>query len=251
MKQLVTPNLKQQALAGNCAEFVFLALGGQNGWGFQWARQAWDGQDPDYKFPGKLPPAGFYSLIWFDHWGTYRGIYRNWGHVCFLMPDGRILSSPYQSGRYGQSILSSISEVERLYNSTYLGWTAALDGTLMLDIRESKKTPPIQSKRKRNGTMLGMMINDGLGRYGDRGVVYYATRDSEAKTITYLSNDTTAKRPGDANQVSVNMNASFANLTYPAWEAYHIGVDTFIDATVDPPVRLSGPKGKAGTKVIG
>lgn len=28
MRQAAIPNLGQQALAGNCAEFVFLALGG-------------------------------------------------------------------------------------------------------------------------------------------------------------------------------------------------------------------------------
>lgn len=95
--------------------------------------------------------------------------------------------------------------------------------------------------------MLGMRLNDGNGRYGKKGEWYFATRDADGNTITYLSNSDGNE---DANQVSINMGFGFANLTYKAWEGYHIGAENFIDATVDPPVRLSGPKGLPGTKVI-
>lgn len=91
--------------------------------------------------------------------------------------------------------------------------------------------------------MIGLRINDGRGRYGSANEWYYATFDSANKTVTYLSNDTSGGKPGDANQVAVNLGASFANVTYAAWEGYLLQADTFIDATVDPPVRLAGPKG--------
>lgn len=107
--------------------------------------------------------------------------------------------------------------------------------------------PDPPKPKRRNEDMLGMRLNDGKGRYGKKGAWFFATRDSDGKTITYLDNSDGNE---DANQVSINMGFSFANLTYKAWEGYHLDADTFIDATVDPPVRLSGPKGKPGTKVI-
>lgn len=95
---------------------------------------------------------------------------------------------------------------------------------------------PPKPKIKKEAEMLGMYVGDGEGRLGPVGGKYWATFDGANKTITYLTNS-------DANAVSSNMGTPFASLTYKAWGAYHLQADTFIDATVDPPVKLSGPKG--------
>lgn len=123
---------------------------------------------------------------------------------------------------------------------------AAASDAMMKGITPVVPDPP--KPKRRNEKMLGMRLNDGRGRYGKKGAWFFATRDSDGKTITYLDNSDGNE---DANQVSINMGFSFANLTYKAWEGYHLQADTFIDATVDPPVKLSGPKGKPGTTVIG
>lgn len=127
-----------------------------------------------------------------------------------------------------------------------LGWIAAEADSLM---KGGGRVPlPKPKPKRRRMDMLGMRLNDGEGRYGKAGGWLFATFAPENKAVTYLANDDGKE---DANQVSINMGFSFANLTYPAYEGYCAQAETFIDATVDPPVRLSGPKGKPGTKVLG
>ena len=103
--------------------------------------------------------------------------------------------------------------------------------------------PPIRARK--DMTMLGLMIGDGKGLYGKKGARYFKTFDSGNRTVTYLTHE-------DANSVAANMgpDTPFANVTYKVWDAYDLQADTFVDATVEPPVRLSGPKGKAGTKTL-
>lgn len=119
------PNTKQTANAGGCLAFTFRAFGEKNGWGFQLARQAWDGQAN--RHPGKKPPKGVRVPVWFDHWGTYSGVYKNWGHAAISLGDGSILSSPLSG--HGQVIFRSIADLERRLGARYLGWSESLDGT--------------------------------------------------------------------------------------------------------------------------
>ena len=90
--------------------------------------------------------------------------------------------------------------------------------------------------------MLGLMANDGLGRYGKVNESYYATYDGRA--FVYVSRK-------DGDPVSVNMGEAFANVTYHAFEGYAAAAEVIVDSTVSPPQRLSGPKGLPGTKVLG
>lgn len=133
MKQLVQPNMNQTSDVAMCAYFVFHAFGGKNGWGFQWARQAWDGQAN--KHVGAYPPLGISVPIWHDYWATLGGTYRNWGHVSIRLADGRVLSSPYPTYGNGQRIYPSVRAMEQdMGLGNYLGWTESLDGTKIVDM---------------------------------------------------------------------------------------------------------------------
>lgn len=94
---------------------------------FPSARAAWDGQKGRHT---DLPPKGVAVPIWFDHWGTYSGVYANWGHVAVSLPDGRILSSPMNVKQGGQVFFNSIAELQRAIGGspTYLGWSEYMNG---------------------------------------------------------------------------------------------------------------------------
>lgn len=102
--------------------------------------------------------------------------------------------------------------------------------------------PEPEPTKRRRSEMLGLMANDGLGRYGKVGECYYATYDGRA--FVYVSRK-------DGDPVSVNMGEAFANVTYHAFEGYAAAAEVIVDSTVSPPQRLSGPKGLPGTKVLG
>jgi hypothetical protein len=59
--------------------------------------------------------------VWFDHWGTYGGVYGQYGHVVTYFPGRGYLSSPGRG--FGQQWLATIEEVERMFNSTFVGWS--------------------------------------------------------------------------------------------------------------------------------
>jgi len=66
-------------------------------------------------------PLGVYVPIWFSHWGTYNGVYKNWGHVAFYK-DGHVWSSPISHKPYADE-WNSIEEVEQKYRCSYVGWS--------------------------------------------------------------------------------------------------------------------------------
>ena len=130
-QQVTTPNTAQTSEPYWCAYFVFQAFGGQNGWGFNTAAEAWAGQAN--KHHGEHPPAGVYVPVWFDWYGTLNGVYQNWGHVAISMPDGRVLSSPTEADRAkGQSIFNNIDHCAQAMGASYVGWSESMDGTTVV-----------------------------------------------------------------------------------------------------------------------
>jgi hypothetical protein len=115
-QQLVNPNTSITMPAGWClglVQRVYRAPGLHNT-----AWQAWEAtqlKHTDQNFPPVSVP------VWFDHWGTYGGVYGRYGHVVAWVPGQGFLSSP--GSGVGQKWLSSIREIERFYNSTYVGWS--------------------------------------------------------------------------------------------------------------------------------
>lgn len=71
-------------------------------------------------------PQGVFVFIWFDHWGTYGGVYKNWGHVA-LYKDGKIWSSPLTHKPYADTF-NSIGAIESNFRATYVGWSTDLSG---------------------------------------------------------------------------------------------------------------------------
>lgn len=129
--QVTSPNTNQTSAPYMCSQFVFNAFGAQNGWGFNFAYEAWLGQAN--KHPGELPPGGVYTLVWFDYWANLKWGYQNYGHVAIAMPDGRVLSSPINDDAWkGQTIFASVQDCERILGAPYIGWTESLDGTTVV-----------------------------------------------------------------------------------------------------------------------
>lgn len=87
--------------------------------------------DTKYRNTSRTMP-NFAVPVWFSHWGTYGTppTYGNWGHVVAWIPErGQFLSSP--GSGYGQQWFNSIGEIESFFNSTYLGWSLDISGTII------------------------------------------------------------------------------------------------------------------------
>lgn len=132
--QVTYPNLSTTDYPGACGRFVFNAFGAKNGWGFNTATEAWNGQAN--KHVCEEPPRGVAVPIWFEWWGTVNNEYKNWGHVAISLPDGRVLTSPVnpKPNTPRQDILLSIKDMMAALGGkiSYLGWTESMDGTTVV-----------------------------------------------------------------------------------------------------------------------
>lgn len=93
------------------------------------------------------------------------------------------------------------------YIMTHLGTIIARAEAL----RTGSVPEPEPEKRRRRKNMIGLMIGDGEGRYGEKGKNYFATYDGRA--FVQIS-----KKNADA--ISVHMGEAFANVDYATWERY-------------------------------
>jgi len=119
--QLVTPSVVSDN-AGMCLRFVQSVYGAPVKYASAW--DAWNATTLKH-LDRDLPPVSV--PVWFSHFGTYQGVYANWGHVVAYFPErGQFLSSPPNG--YGNAWLNSIEEVERMFNSRYVGWSEDLNG---------------------------------------------------------------------------------------------------------------------------
>jgi hypothetical protein len=115
-QQLVNPNTSITMPAGWCLGLVQRVYGAPGLHNTAW--QAWEAtklKHLDQDFPPVSVP------VWFDHWGTYGGVYGRFGHVVAWVPGQGFLSSP--GSGVGQKWLKTIKEIERFYNCTYVGWS--------------------------------------------------------------------------------------------------------------------------------
>lgn len=78
--------------------------------------------------------------VWFDHWGTYGGVYGNWGHVVAWVPGHGFLSSP--AAGYGQGWFASLESVERTFNSKFRFWSLDINTLKVAEERQEPPTPP-------------------------------------------------------------------------------------------------------------
>jgi hypothetical protein len=130
-KQLVTPNLDPYIYDGGTPISDWL------GWCLGYVRAAFDAPPAGYmatdgwnmtqfKHTDRDLPSGVYVPVWFSHWGTYNGVYANWGHVV-IYKDGHIWSSPITHKPYADE-WGSIEEVERMYRCSFVGWSEDISG---------------------------------------------------------------------------------------------------------------------------
>lgn len=140
-KQVKTPNLdpviyQSGAILWNwlgyCLAYVQTAFGA--GWAGATAWESWSsvkGKHADRQFP-----IGVYIPIWFSHTGTYGGVRKNWGHVAILRidPNGsvKIWSSPLSNKAYAD-VFTGISQVERAFGASFVGWSEFVGPTRVLE----------------------------------------------------------------------------------------------------------------------
>lgn len=126
-KQTVKPDTTVQDYAGWCLRFTQSVFNAPVRYASAW--QAW------LNAPGRRTnssyPRNVAVILWFSHWGTYQGVYRNWGHVAVRLPNGRILSSPVTG--YGQRLFTSVQQLERELNSKYVGWSTGINGKIVVE----------------------------------------------------------------------------------------------------------------------
>jgi hypothetical protein len=102
--------------AGYCLGLVQRVYGAPGLHNTAW--EAWEATQLKH-LDQNLPPVSV--PVWFDHWGTYDGVYGRFGHVVAWVPGRGFLSSP--GSGVGQKWLNTIKEIERFYNCTYVGWS--------------------------------------------------------------------------------------------------------------------------------
>lgn len=132
MIQTVTPNLNVSAYITRCLKYVQDAFGSPNAG--KSAMISWQTRTK-FKHTDRDFPIGVYFIVWFDYWGTVEGVYANWGHVV-ICKDGTCYSSPFTKASADANVhdtLNSISEVERIYGCTFIGWSEDIAGLKVIE----------------------------------------------------------------------------------------------------------------------
>lgn len=137
-RQLVTPNLNEVGTVGGCLAYARTSFGAPGGVDYAW--QAWENatlKHTDQSFPGVAVP------VWF----SYMVNELDEGHVVIWVPGQGFYSSPYttRSGAQyqvgtGHAVLTSISEIERIYGVSFVGWSEDING---VQVAESEPDVPV------------------------------------------------------------------------------------------------------------
>jgi len=137
---LVQKGVTLNSWLGWCLLYVQTAFSA--GWSGSSATAGWNmsaGKHQDRNLP-----SGVFVPIWFTHWGTYGGVYDNWGHVA-IYKDGKIWSSPLSHKPYADTF-GSIGEIEQRFNAKYIGWTEFVGNTRVL--QPAPAPAPIASNQR-------------------------------------------------------------------------------------------------------
>lgn len=109
-------------------------------------------------------PKGMYVPVWFTHWGTYGGVYKEWGHVG-IYKDGTVWTSPYTNKAYADKL--TIKQIESIYGATYKGWSTEFAGTTIVEYVNNNATQ----------TQIKALYLEILERPADKdGLKHYSTR---------------------------------------------------------------------------
>lgn len=148
MIQLVPPDLTVEGTIAYCLEYaakVFHCTTGMYSAWDAWKSTLYPHHDPI--------PTDVSVPVWFDY---YTDGYR-YGHVAVSVPGKGFYSSPYNKPT-GHNVLSSISEIERLYGVKYVGWSEDI-----LERRVVKKGEDMVDDELRNLMSDDLRYQPGVG----------------------------------------------------------------------------------------
>lgn len=197
MKQLVNPNLDPTIFSGGwvlndwlgwCLAYVEVAFNTDRV--SDTATDEWN--RISYRHEDRNTPSGVYVPIWFSHWGTYNGVYKNWGHVA-IYKDGHIWSSPVSRKPYADE-WNSIEEVEQKYSCTFIGWSEDIGNVRVIE-EEDMTIPDADNYYWRYGQKLARQVRGrelsrdefraALVGKTDLNAVEILSDDSEADTMLH------------------------------------------------------------------
>lgn len=156
---LVPPRLGTADYPGMCLRFSQSFFGAPVKYRSAW--EAW--QHQQYRHPTTDPLPNVPVLLWFSHWGTYGDplSYENWGHVTPYVPGDGIYSSPANPyAGWSQSKFSTIAEVERAYNCTYVGWSEDINGLRVAQNVDVDPVPAKPAKKRKANPMFVIYFKD-------------------------------------------------------------------------------------------
>lgn len=200
-KQVKTPNLDPviyqggvalNSWAGWCLAYVQTAFG--TGWAGARAWHAWE--NAKKKHANRSFPKGVYFPVFFSHWGTYGGVYGNFGHVAiaYVHANGsmQIWSSPASAKPYAD-VFNSIEVIERTFNSSYVGWTEDLAGTDLIKLSAA----PVAGGYVVD--TIKSMYWRLLGREADQGGINTYTKAASERGWDFVYNDLKNSGEGQAD----------------------------------------------------
>jgi hypothetical protein len=144
--QLVNPDTTVTMPAGWCLGLVQRVYGAPGLHNTAW--EAWEATT-DKHLNRELPEVSV--PVWFDHYGTYDGVTGQFGHVVAWIPErNQFLSSP--ANGTGQDWVNTIQEVERRYNSKYVGWSTDINTVKVAEYTSQPEGADPMAKLYRNKT---------------------------------------------------------------------------------------------------
>lgn len=153
-----------QDYAGYCLRFQQRVFPGSPVTYYPTARAAWDNsgfQHAEHPDGTAIVPIS-YSWV-----GTINGVHQDWGHAAVYFPGRGILSSP--GSGYGQQWFSSIDELARAWNLTYLGWTEDVGGFRVVDyVADPTPAPTPEPAPAPSGTYYTVVPGDNLWGIAER-----------------------------------------------------------------------------------
>lgn len=133
--QVVRPNLSIKVNAGWCLMHTRMVFDAPAVEASAW--EAW--QRAIGRHTGSHP-TNVAVPVFFSHWGTYSGIYKNWGHTVTYVPGRGYLSSP--GSGYGAIWLPTIAAVERYFGAKYVGWATHISGVQVVRFINNPRPTP-------------------------------------------------------------------------------------------------------------
>lgn len=155
-------DLGAQDYAGYCLRFQQRVFPGSPVTYYPTARAAWDNSGFQH---AEYPDGSAIVPISYSWTGTINGVYQDWGHAAVFVPGRGILSSP--GSGYGQQWFSSIDELARAWNLTYLGWTEDVGGFRVVDY-VADPTPSPEPAPAPSGTHYTVVPGDNLWGIAER-----------------------------------------------------------------------------------